>query len=254
MSDLFDVSGRTVLVTGSTRGLGLILAKGFAQRGAGVIVNSRNAEDVQGIVKMLKHFNDNSTGACFDVSCPDAVRENISLIEKKTGGIDVLVNNAGIQRRAPFLEMSREKWREVVDVNLSSVFTVSQAVAAGMAKRKSGRIINISSLNSVGARPTISNYCAAKGGLNMLTKAMATELGQHGINVNAIAPGYFITDMTKHLAQDAEFDKWVKSETALGRWGEPEDLIGTAVFLASDASEYITGQVIFVEGGWRASL
>ncbi|MFX1355294.1 MAG: SDR family oxidoreductase, partial [Promethearchaeota archaeon] len=175
-------------------------------------------------------------------------------IERNVGPIEVLVNNAGIQRRAPLEEQTLADWHAVLEVNLNAVFVVSQCVAKGMIERKKGGIINITSLNAEGARPTIAPYCASKGGLTMLTKSMATEWGKYNVRANAIAPGYFITDLTRPLAKNPEFDAWVKGNVPLGRWGDPSELIGAAIFLASEASSYISGRTITIDGGWRASL
>jgi gluconate 5-dehydrogenase len=166
----------------------------------------------------------------------------------------VLINNAGIHRRAPLEDMTDEQWQDVIDVNLTGIFTVTRRVVQGMIERRQGAIINISSLNAQGARPTIGNYCAAKGGLEALTRSMATEWGRYNVRVNAIAPGYFVTDLTRPLVEDPEFDAWVKDNVPLGRWGDPSELVGTAIFLSSPASSYITGRVISIDGGWRSSL
>jgi gluconate 5-dehydrogenase len=182
------------------------------------------------------------------------VEAGVARIEREVGPIDVLVNNAGIQRRAPLEEMTLQNWRAIIDVNLSAVFIVTQCVAQGMIQRREGCIINITSLNAEGARPTIAPYCASKGGLTMLTKSMATEWGKYNIRANAIAPGYFITDLTRPLAENPDFDAWVKGKVPLARWGDPSELVGAAIFLASKASSYISGRTITIDGGWRAAL
>ncbi len=166
----------------------------------------------------------------------------------------MLVNNAGIHRRAPLEQLTEEEWTEVIDVNLNAVFIVSKNVGLGMIERKRGKIINISSINAWGARPTIANYCASKGGLNALTRSMATEWGRYNIQTNAIAPGYFVTDLNKSLVEDPKFDEWVRKEDPLGRWGDPEELVGTAIYLASRASDYVNGHILFVDGGWSSCL
>ena len=254
MKNLFSVKGKVVLITGSTRGLGRTLAEGFADAGAIVIINGRTSERVQEAVEAIRLTEGKAEGYAFDVSDQVAVKNAVIEIERDVGPIDVLINNAGIQRRAPLEELTYEDWKKVIDVNLSSVFLVSQLVAANMIKRRQGKIINITSLNAEMARPSIGNYCAAKGGLKMLTKSMATEWGKYNIKTNAIGPGYFSTDLTKKLEKDVEFDTWVKQEVPLGRWGVPEDLIGTAIYLASDASNYVNGHTVYVDGGWQASL
>ncbi len=251
---MFDVTGKIVFVTGSSRGLGLTFARGFADAGATVIINSRHEEAVQAAVETIRSQGGKAYGYAFDIADSRQVSEKVSVVLAEHERIDVLINNAGIQRRAPLEEMTEEDWKKVLDVNLTSVFVVSQRVVKDMIRRKQGKIINISSLNSWGARPTIANYCAAKGGLNALTRSMATEWGKYNIQTNAIAPGYFLTDLTRPLKQDAKFDAWVKSEVPLGRWGDPKELIGTAIYLASLASGYVNGHVVYVDGGWSACL
>lgn len=254
MRNIFDVSGKRVLITGSSRGIGFTLAKGFAEFGATVILNSRHADDVQRSVETLRQCGGTVVGYAFDISDSAAVDAQIGRIEAEVGAIDVLINNAGIHRRAPLETMTEADWRMVLDVNLTSAFVVSKTVVKGMIQRQQGKIINITSLNAEAARPTIGNYCASKGGLKMLTKAMATEWGKYNIQVNAIGPGYFKTDLTQNLAADPQFDAWVKQEVPLGRWGEPEELIGTAIYLASRAADYVNGFTVYVDGGWQASL
>ena len=254
MQKLFSIKDKNVLITGSSRGLGYNFARGFLQSEATVIINGRNEERVHKAVKKLNKLPGKATGYPFDVSDRQQVKENIDLIEKDVGQIDVLINNAGIQRRAPLEEMSLDEWDQVIDVNLKGVFIVSKCVVAKMKERQKGKIINITSLNAEGARPTIGNYCASKGGLKMLTKSMATEWGEYNIQTNAIGPGYFATDMTEELVEDPEFDNWVKQEVPLRRWGDPEELIGAAIFLASEASNYVNGETIYIDGGWQASL
>lgn len=254
MTDLFSVKNKVVLITGSTRGLGLSFAEGFAEAGAVVVINGRKQKDVDEIVKQIQDNGGKAFGAPFDVCNNSEVEKSIKVIEDEVGPISVLVNNAGIHRRGLLEDLSMEDWKMVIDVNLNSAFYVSQCVFKFMKERKQGKIINITSLNAEGARPTIGNYCSAKGGLKMLTKSMATEWGEYNIQVNSIGPGYFITDLTEKLVNNPEFDSWVKSEVPLKRWGVPKDLIGTAIFLASDASNYVSGHTIYVDGGWQASL
>lgn len=254
MKDLFSVEGKRVLITGSTRGLGNTFAHGFAESGASVVLNGRNQASVDSVVKSFTDEGLRATGFAFDVCDENAVDRAIANIEDGVGGIDVLINNAGIQQRAPLEEMTSAAWRNVIETNLTSAFLVSQSVARRMIPRKRGRIINISSLISFGARPTIANYSAAKSGLNGLTRSMATEWGKYGIISNAIAPGYFLTDLTRPLTEDESFDGWVKQEVPLRRWGEPEELVGAAIFLASDASSYVNGHILFVDGGFSACV
>lgn len=251
----FDVHEKRVLITGSTRGIGWTLAQGFAEAGAQVIINGRQQADVDcRVQELMQRFNSEAHGYAFDISARAQINANIARIDAEVGGIDVLINNAGIHRRALLEEMTETDWNAVLNVNLTAAFLMGKAVVAGMKQRKQGKIINISSLNAEGARPTIGNYCASKGGLNALTRSMATEWGPYNIQANAIAPGYFLTDLTKPLAENPDFDAWVKQEVPLQRWGRPEELIGTAIYLASKASDYVNGFVIRVDGGWRASL
>ncbi len=254
MTNLFDVSDRIILITGSSRGLGFALAQGYADAGAHVVINGTRPETVEPAVAQIRAAGGWAVGYPFDVTDAGAVSAQVARIEAEVGPISVLVNNAGIQRRAPLSEMTEAAWEEVLRTNLTSAFLVAQSVAAGMIARGQGCIINITSLNVEGARPTIANYIASKSGLDGLTRAMATEWGPHGVRANAIAPGYFITDLTRVLADDPEFDRWVKANVPLRRWGEPRELIGAAIFLASDAASYVNGRTLHVDGGWRASL
>ena len=251
---LFSVKNKLILITGSSQGIGLSLAKGFAKAGAKVIINGRNLEKISNVVNQLKKSNRNIFGVGFDIRDKNEVEKKIFEIENRIGSIDVLINNAGIHRRASLEELSLDNWNEVIKTNLTSVFFISQCVANNMIKRNRGRIINITSLNAEMARPTKANYCAAKAGLKMLTKSMATEWGKYNILTNAIGPGYFLTELTKPLSENKEFDGWVKKEVPLGRWGNTEELIGAAIFLASDASSYINGHTIYIDGGWQACL
>ncbi len=254
MNKLFDLTGKIALVTGSGRGLGFTIAKGFVEAGAKVILNDVVQEELDKAIEQLRAIGGEVTGYRFDVTDAEEVEKSVADAEANFGPIDILVNNAGIHRRAPLVEMTPENFRKVLDVNLTSAFIVGQAVAKRMITRNHGKIINIASLNAIMARPNISNYSSAKGGLLMLTKSMATEWGKYNINTNAIGPGYFKTELTRILVEDPAFDSWVKSEVPLARWGEPEELIGTAVYLASPASDYVNGFTIYVDGGWQACL
>lgn len=251
MMSLFDVKDKVIVITGSTRGIGFALAKGMLEAGAKVVFNGRNPEKT---AEAIKDLGDNAFASAFDVGDSNSVKEGIAYIEKTVGPIDVLINNAGIQRRAPLDELTNDDWDTVININLNSAFYVSRCVFKYMKPRRSGKIIHITSLNAEAARPGIANYCAAKGGLKMLMKAMATEWGKYNIQTNAIGPGYFLTDLTKPLAENLEFDAWVKSEVPLERWGNPEELIGTAIYLSSKASNYVNGHTVYVDGGWQASL
>lgn len=255
MSDsLFDLSGRTALVTGSSRGLGLVLAKGLAEAGAGVILNGRDAAVLSAAVDSLRDAGFDAHGRSFDVTDAAGIESSVAAIEGEVGPIDILVNNAGIQRRAALETMMEDEWATVLATNLTSVFLVGQAVGKRMIQRKRGKIVNICSLMSEVARPSIANYSAAKGGLKMLTRAIAVEWGAHNIQCNGIGPGYFRTEMTQSLYDDESFRDKICKRTPAGRWGEPGDLVGTAVFLASSASDFVNGQIIYVDGGILAGL
>ena len=251
---LFDLNGKTALVTGSSRGLGLVFARGLAQAGATVVLNGRSDETVQQAMAVLNGEGLNATGYSFDVVNRQQVAEQVGRIEREIGPIDILVNSAGVQKRAPILDTEEAVWREVLDVNLTGVFLTSQVIAKGMVERGQGKIINICSMMSEVGRSTIAPYTAAKGGVKMLTRAMAVEWAKHNVQVNGLGPGYFATEMNKALIQDPKFDRWIRQRTPAGRWGKPEELIGAAIFLASRASDFVTGQILYVDGGILASL
>lgn len=240
----FDLSGRSALVTGSTRGLGLALARALAGAGARVAVNGRSPEAAASVAACLE----GATAAAFDVTDAAAVAAGVGAL----GPVDVLVNNAGITLRKPLLDVSPEEWRGVLEANLTSAYLVARAVAPGMIERGAGKIVNVCSVMSELARETIAPYTAAKGGLKMLTRAMCSEWARHGIQVNALAPGYFETDLTVPLRADAEFDAWLRRRVPAGRWGVPDDLAGAVIFFASSASDYVNGQILFVDGGLTA--
>lgn len=251
---LFDLSGKTALVTGSSRGLGLVFARGLAQAGATVVLNGRNAETLKQGVAELRNEGLAARGYAFDVVDGKQLREHVSRIEKEVGPVDILVNSAGIQKRAPILDMEESVWREVLEVNLTGVFLTSKIVGKGMVERRRGKIINICSMMCEVGRPTIAPYTAAKGGVKMLTRAMAVEWAEYNVQVNGLGPGYFATEMNKALVEDPKFDSWIRQRTPARRWGRPEELIGAAVFLASRASDFVTGQILYVDGGILASL
>jgi len=252
--NLFNLRGKTVLITGSTRGLGYIMAKGLGSAGAKIILNGRNAEKLEKSVDELRKEGFNVNGYAFNITKKQEICEKMSLIEKEIGSIDVLVNNAGIQKRALLIEMEESSWREVIETNLTGAFLVSQQAVKGMIARKSGKVINICSILSELGRATVAPYTAAKGGLKMLTKNMAVEWARYNIQVNGIGPGYIITDMTRSLAENTKFNQWLKNRTPAHRWGQPEELIGTLIFLASQASNFVNGQIIYVDGGILASI
>ncbi|MCC8190626.1 MAG: glucose 1-dehydrogenase [Planctomycetes bacterium] len=254
MRQLFEITGRTALVTGSGRGIGFSLAKGLAEAGARVIINDVQPEAVENAVAQLQAAGLEAGGVPFDVTQEAAVAAGIGQIERDFGPLEILVNNAGIHRRAPLVEMKASEWQAVIDTNLTAAFLVGQQAARGMIARGRGKIINISSLNCERPRPTIGNYAAAKGGLVLLTRSMCVEWARSNIQVNAIAPGYILTEMTAPLAEDAEWDAWIKGRIPAERWGRPEELVGAAVYLASDASAFVNGHVLFVDGGMRLAL
>jgi len=254
VSSLFDLTGRVALVTGATSGIGLSIARGLAAAGARVVVNGRDEERIAGAVADIAREGYTVSGARFDVTRRAEIEAAIDRIETGTGPIDVLVNNAGIQRRAPLLEMDEATWEEVIRTNLTGVFLVGQAVARRMVPRGRGKIVNIASLASEVARRTIAPYVAAKGAVKQLTRAMCVEWASANIQVNAIGPGYFVTPLNVALTSDPAFDAWVKTRTPAGRWGHPDELVGAAVFLSSPASDFVNGQVIYVDGGLLASM
>jgi gluconate 5-dehydrogenase len=251
---LFDLTGRTALVTGSTQGIGLALARGLAEAGASIVLNGRDKARLARAAAGLSATGAKVGTAAFDVTDGAAALAAIEKVEAEFAPIDILVNNAGIHRRAPLLDMTEAQWREVLDANLTSAFLVARAVAPRMVARRAGKVINICSLMSEVGRQTTGNYAAAKGGLKMLTRAMAVEWAKHNLQINGIGPGYILTELTKPLADNPEFNRWLLARTPAGRWGLPEELVGAAVFLASRASDFVNGQVIYVDGGILAAL
>jgi gluconate 5-dehydrogenase len=251
---LFDLSGRTALVTGSSRGLGRAMAEGLAAAGARVILNGSDAGRLDQAVAAMRGAGYAADGLRFDVTDEAAVVAAFEQLDKDGVAVDILVNNAGIQLRKPMVELSTEEWRKVIETNLTSAFVVGREAAKRMIPRGRGKVINIGSLTSALARATVAPYTVAKGGIKMLTQAMAAEWAASGIQANAIGPGYMLTDMNQALIDNPTFDAWVKGRTPSKRWGKPEELIGTAVYLASDASDYVNGQIIYVDGGMMAVL
>lgn len=245
----FQLTGRRALITGSGKGIGLELARGLGAAGATVVINDRNIDKAHAVVAQLRDEGLNAECAVFDVTLREQLFDAINRFEAETGAIDILINNAGVQRRAPLEDFDANDWHELMRVNLDGVFHVSQAVARHMIARGRGKIINICSVQSELARPTIAPYAASKGAVKMLTKGMCAEWARHGIQANGLAPGYFATEMNRALVDDDTFSEWLCKRTPAGRWGRVEELCGAAVFLASPASDFINGQTLFVDGG-----
>jgi len=250
----FSLAGRTALVTGSSRGLGLAIARGLAQAGAALVLNGVSAQRLEETAAALRTEGFPVRTAAFDVTDEAAVTSAFAALDADGVAIDILVNNAGMQFRKPMVDLDTADWQRVIDTNLTSAFVVGRETARRMIPRGHGKVINIGSLTSELARATVAPYTVAKGGIKMLTKAMAAEWGAHGIQANAIGPGYMLTDMNEALIANPEFDAWVKGRTPARRWGKPEELAGTAVFLASPASDYVNGQIIYVDGGMISVL
>lgn len=250
----FDLTGRVALVTGSSQGLGLALARGLAEAGAHVVLNGRDEGKLKQAAATLKTDGFSVDVLPFDVTQSSEIKHAVQQLSERHGAIDILVNNAGITRRALLTDLEESAWREVIDTNLNSAFLVSRAVVAGMISNKRGKVINICSLMSELSRPMTGAYAAAKGGLKMLTRAMAAEWAPHGIQVNAIGPGYFATELTRPLVENPEFNQWIQRRTPAGRWGRPDELVGAAVFLASPASEFVNGQILYVDGGLSTTI
>jgi gluconate 5-dehydrogenase len=251
---LLDLSGKTALITGSSRGLGRAFAEGLANAGARVILNGVDATRLEEAAAAMRSTGREVLTAAFDVTDEAAVIAAFERFDRDGIRVDILVNNAGIQFRKPMLELESADWRRVIDTNLTSAFLVGREAARRMAERGSGKIINIGSLTSELARATVAPYTVAKGGIKMLTKAMAAEWAEKGIQANAIGPGYMITDMNEALLANPEFDAWVKARTPARRWGRPEELAGTVIYFASAASDYVNGQIVYADGGMISVL
>jgi len=251
---LFDLTGRRALVTGSSQGIGFALARGLASAGAAVVLNGRNKDRLGSAAEMLRAEGATVDVAAFDVTDPKAVSGGVENVEDGIGAIDILINNAGMQFRTPLHEFPYEKWREIVSTNIDSAFLVGQAVARHMIGRRRGKIINICSVQSELGRPGIAPYAATKGALKMLTKGMCIDWAGFGIQVNGIGPGYFKTVLNKALVDNPEFTAWLENRTPAGRWGEVEELTGAAIYLSSDASSFVNGHILYVDGGITASL
>jgi len=254
LNTVFDLTGRIALVTGGGQGLGFTIARGLGHAGATLALNDINAEVLDRAVAQLAAEGLRVHGYIFDVTKAEQIEAQVARIEEEVGPIHILLNNAGIQRRVPLETCEESIWREVLDVNVTGIFLVTRAVVRGMIERRAGKIINMCSLMSEVGRPTTGPYTASKGAVKMLTKAMCVEWAKHNIQVNGIGPGYFLSGMGQKLAKDPAFNAWICSRTPAARWGEPVELVGAAVFLASRASDFVNGQVIYVDGGMLAAL
>ena len=249
----FDLTGRTALVTGSSRGIGLAIATGLAEAGARVVLNGLDPGRLdRARAALAEQVGAEVAARAFDVTAPEQVRAGVAWVEDAVGPVDILVNNAGLQHREPLLEISLDDWNRVLTADLTSAFLVGREVARTMLARGHGKIINVCSVQTELARPTIAAYTAAKGALRNLTRAMTAEWAAGGLQVNGLAPGYIHTEMTQALVDDDAFNRWILGRTPAARWGRVDDLVGPAVFLASRASDYVNGQVLFVDGGLTA--
>ncbi|CAG9297621.1 gluconate 5-dehydrogenase [Celerinatantimonas diazotrophica] len=254
MNDLFSIQGKNILITGSSQGIGYLLAQELGANGAKIIINGSREEKVLTAVEKLQNMDIDCCASVFDVTQSEQVDSAIDQLINDLGHIDVLINNAGIQRRHPFIEFPEQDWNDVIAVNQTGVFLVSKKVAAHMMNRQSGKIINICSMQSELGRDTITPYAASKGAVKMMTRGMCVELARYNIQVNGIAPGYFKTEMTQKLVDDKEFTTWLENRTPAHRWGDPQELIGAAIFLASEASNFVNGHLLFVDGGMLAAV
>lgn len=253
-SPLFNLAGRLALITGSSQGIGFALARGLAEHGASVVLNGRDAGKTGAAVDRLREAGLDAHAALFDVTDSGAVAAEIDRIEAVIGAIDILINNAGLQFRAPLEDFPEEQWERLFRTNVSGAFHAGKAVARHMIARRRGKIINIGSVQSELARPNIAPYTATKGAIRNLTRGMCADWARHGLQINAIAPGYFRTEMNQALVDNAEFSAWLEKRTPAGRWGNVDELVGAAVFLASDASSFVNGHTLYVDGGMTASV
>ena len=253
--DLFSLEGEVALVTGGTHGLGMAVAPALAAAGATLVINGHSADRLEKALKIYRDKGIDAKGYLFDVTDERQVAESVARIENEVGPVGILVNNAGIIKRIPALEMTLPEWNDVIATDLTAPFLMSRAVAAGMIRRGRGKIVNMCSMMSEVGRNSVTAYAAAKGGLKMLTKNLATEWASHNIQVNGIGPGYFATEQTAPIRVDGHpFNDFIVGRTPASRWGDPEDLGGTAVFLASRASDFVNGHILYVDGGILASL
>ncbi|MCX4727534.1 MULTISPECIES: SDR family oxidoreductase [unclassified Streptomyces] len=251
---LFEIGGRTALVTGASRGIGHALARGLLEAGCTVVINGRDEGRLKAAAAGLADAGGTVLTAAFDVTDGPSVADGIAAAEEQAGPLDILVNNAGMQLRAPLLDFADDDWHRIVDTNLTSAFLVGREAARRMVPRGHGKIINICSLQSEVVRPGIAPYAATKGALKMLTKGMCADWGQYGIQVNGLGPGYIETELTRPLVADEEFSSWVRRRTPAGRWGRTDDLVGGVLYLASPAADFVSGQILYVDGGMTSVL
>jgi gluconate 5-dehydrogenase len=251
---MFSLAGKRALVTGSSRGIGYGIAEALAGAGAEIILNGRNQEALGAAASQLAEAGASVKALAFDVTNEESVEDAIAFAENEIGPIDILVNNAGMQHRSPLEQWPLEKFEQLMTTNLTSAFLVSRAVAKGMIQRKHGKIINICSVLSNFARATVAPYSASKAALANLTRGMAVDWAQHGLNVNGISPGYISTELNEALVNNPEFTAWLEKRTPMGRWGNPSELGGAAVFLASDAATFVNGHILYVDGAFTATV
>jgi len=252
--ELFHLAGKRALITGSSQGIGLALAEGLGQAGASIVLNGRDQAKLEAAKSALQAKGIAAHATAFDVTREDEVATAVTTIEEQQGPIDILINNAGMQFRTPLEDFPANKFRELLQINIESAFLVGKAVARGMIARGSGKVINICSVQSELGRPSIAPYTATKGAIKMLTKGMCADWARHGIQVNAIGPGYFKTPLNQALVDNPEFSSWLEKRTPAGRWGNVEELVGAAIFLSSQASSFVNGHVLYVDGGITSVL
>ncbi len=251
---LEDMAGKVALITGPGRGLGYQFARALAKHGCRVVLNGRNESAIQEAARGLQEEGLEATPMAFDITDEKAVDQAVSEVRNSVGVVDVLINNAGIQIRKPLEEFPVDDWHAILNTNLTGAFLVARAVVKDMIRKRAGKIVNVCSLQSDLGRRTIAPYAASKGGLRMLTRAMAVEWAAHNIQANGLAPGYFRTEMTEPLAQDEQFDAWLKQRTPAARWGDLQELVGPLLFLCSSASSFMNGQILYVDGGLSSGV
>jgi NAD(P)-dependent dehydrogenase (short-subunit alcohol dehydrogenase family) len=249
---LFDLSGKVAMVTGSTRGLGEVAAKALAKAGADIAICGRNKDDLKRVSTEIQKLGRNAVSVYLDVTSTDSVQHGVDRIFQHFEKIDILVNNAGINHRVPVLEFPEDAWDSVINTNLKGYFLVAKAVVPQMIERGYGKVINMSSILGTVALPNQLAYASAKGGVDQMTKVMAIEWAKQGVRVNAIGPTYFETELVAQIRNDPERFNFINDRTPMGRWGYPDELEGILIFLAAPASDFITGQTIYIDGGWTA--